>query len=54
MMTSAAETPSPSWMPTGIPRPLSSTATEPSGWIVTLTASAWPASASSMPLSTTS
>jgi hypothetical protein len=31
MMTSAAETPSSAWIPVGMPRPLSSTLTEPSG-----------------------
>ena len=36
MMTSAAETPSPSWIPTGMPRPLSRTLTELSAWIFTL------------------
>jgi hypothetical protein len=30
MMTSAADTPSSGWMPVGMPRPLSSTETEPS------------------------
>ena len=54
MMTSAAEMPSPWWMPVGMPRPLSYTVQEPSGFSVTLTAVAWPASASSMALSTTS
>ena len=54
MMTSAAETPSPSWMPVGMPRPLSRTVHEPSGLSVTRTSVAWPASASSMALSTTS
>ena len=54
MMTSAAETPSPLWMPVGMPRPLSQTVHEPSGLSVTVTSSAWPASASSMALSTTS
>ena len=35
MMTSAADTPSSEWMPVGMPRPLSSTVTDPSGlsWI---------------------
>ena len=54
MMTSAALTPSPSWMPTGMPRPLSVTLTELSACSVTLTSVAQPPSASSMPLSTTS
>ena len=54
MMTSAAEMPSSVWMPVGIPRPLSVTLTEPSGFSVTVTRVAWPASASSMALSTTS
>ena len=36
MMTSAAETPSPSWMPTGMPRPLSVTLTELSACSTTL------------------
>jgi hypothetical protein len=44
----------PLWISTGMPRPLSRTDTLSSGWSVTVTASAWPASASSMPLSTTS
>ena len=35
MMTSAADTPSPLWMPVGMPRPLSQTVTEPSGLSVT-------------------
>ena len=38
----------------GMPRPLSTTVTEPSMWIVTLTWSQKPASASSIELSTTS
>ncbi len=54
MMTSAAETPSSLWMSTGMPRPLSETVQEPSALRVTVTRSAWPASASSMALSTTS
>jgi hypothetical protein len=37
MITWAAETPSPSWMSTGMPRPLSATVTEPSGLIATST-----------------
>ena len=53
MMTSAAETPS-SCMPVGIPRPLSDTVQDPSEFSVTRTSSAWPASASSIALSTTS
>ena len=32
MMTSAADTPSPLWMSVGMPRPLSRTVTEPSGF----------------------
>ena len=35
MMTSAAETPSSSWMSTGMPRPLSRTVTEPSAFSIT-------------------
>ena len=54
MMTSAAEMPSPWWMSVGMPRPLSVTVTEPSALSVTVTSVAWPASASSMALSTTS
>jgi len=54
MMTSAAETPSVGWMSTGMPRPLSRTVAEPSGLRMTSTRSQWPASASSMALSTTS
>ena len=54
MMTSAAETPSSLWMSVGMPRPLSVTDTEPSAFSVTVTRVAWPASASSMALSTTS
>ncbi len=54
MMTSAALTPSPSWMSTGMPRPLSMTLTELSACSVTVTSVAQPPSASSMPLSTTS
>ena len=54
MMTSAAETPSSSWMPVGMPRPSSVTVQEPSALSVTVTSFAWPASASSMALSTTS
>ena len=34
MMTSAADTPSSAWIPVGMPRPLSSTDTEPSKWTV--------------------
>ncbi len=41
-------------MSTGMPRPLSTTRTAPSARIVTLMVSAWPASASSTELSTTS
>ena len=51
---SAADTPSSSWMPVGMPRPSSLTVQEPSAFSVTLTNFAWPASASSMELSTTS
>ena len=54
MMTSAAETPSSAWMPVGMPRPLSSTVTEPSGFSWMRMRSQWPASASSMALSDTS
>ncbi len=36
---SAADTPSSSWMPTGMPRPLSVTVQEPSGFNVTVTVS---------------
>ena len=39
MITSAADTPSSSWMPTGMPRPLSVTVTEPSAFSVTVTVS---------------
>ncbi len=39
MMTSAAETPSSSWMSTGMPRPLSVTVHEPSALSVTVTVS---------------
>ena len=51
MMTSAADTPSSAWMPVGMPRPLSSTVTEPSGLSVIRIRSQWPASASSIALS---
>ena len=54
MMTSAALTPSPSWMPVGMPRPSSTTVALPSAFSRTSTAVAWPANASSMALSTTS
>ena len=54
MMTSAAETPSSVWMSVGMPRPSSVTVQEPSALSVTVTSLAWPASASSMALSTTS
>ena len=37
MITSAAETPSSSWMSTGMPRPLSRTVTEPSAFRITST-----------------
>ncbi len=39
MITSAADTPSSSWMPTGTPRPLSVTVQEPSAFRVTVTVS---------------
>ena len=39
MITSAAETPSPLWMSVGMPRPLSSTVTEPSALSVTMISS---------------
>ena len=52
MMTSAADTPSSLCMSTGIPRPLSSTETEPSAFSSIRTRSQWPASASSIALST--
>ncbi len=54
MMTSAAEMPSSLWISVGMPRPLSLTVTDPSAFSVTVTRSAWPASASSIALSTTS
>ena len=54
MMTSAAETPSSLWMPVGMPRPLSSTETEPSGFSWMMILSQCPASASSIALSETS
>ena len=54
MITSAAETPSSGWMPVGMPRPLSSTETEPSGFNSISTRSQCPASASSIALSETS
>jgi len=53
-ITSAAERPSSSWISTGIPRPLSVTVTDWSSWMVTVTSVQWPASASSIELSTTS
>src|SRR5437868_5143684 len=46
MMTSAAETPSPWWMSTGIPRPSSRTVQEPSAFNCTSTRSAKPPSGS--------
>jgi len=52
--TSTAGRPSLAWGSTGIPRPLSSTVTELSVWIVTRMASQKPATASSIELSTTS
>ncbi len=54
MITSAADTPSSLWMSVGMPRPSSVTVQEPSGLSVTVTAVAWPPSASSIALSTTS
>ena len=51
---SAADTPSSLWMPVGMPRPSSNTVQDPSGLSVTRTCVAWPASASSIALSTTS
>ena len=54
MMTSAADTPSSGWMSVGMPRPLSVTVQDPSGFRVTVTRSAHLARASSMALSTTS
>ncbi|KAG0909026.1 hypothetical protein G6F61_014403 [Rhizopus arrhizus] len=42
------------WISVGMPRPLSVTEIELSVWIVTTISSQWPASASSMALSTTS
>ena len=54
MMTSAADTPSSAWMPVGMPRPLSSTVTDPSGLSWIRMRSQWPASASSIALSDTS
>src|SRR3546814_8377188 len=53
-MTSAAEMPSSAWMPVGMPRPLSSTLTDPSLFNVISTRSQCPASASSIALSETS
>ena len=54
MMTSAADTPSSVWIPVGMPRPLSSTVTEPSGLSWIRMRSQWPASDSSIALSLTS
>jgi len=54
MITSTAGTPSVGWMSTGMPRPSSTTVTEPSLLIVTSMLLAKPASASSIELSTTS
>ena len=54
MMTSAAERPSSAWMSTGMPRPLSLTLIELSVWMVTTMSSQYPASDSSIELSTTS
>ena len=51
---SAADTPSSEWMSVGMPRPLSVTVQEPSALSVTVTSVAWPPSASSIALSTTS
>ena len=53
MITSAAEMPS-SCISTGMPRPSSVTVTVPSPFRVTAIAEQWPASASSIALSTTS
>ena len=52
--TSTAGRPSFSMIATGMPRPLSITVTELSGWIRTVTSVQKPASASSTELSTTS
>jgi len=52
--TSAALMPSSSWIATGMPRPLSVTVTEPSAFSVTVMVSQYPASDSSIALSTTS
>ena len=54
MTPSTVGLPSVGWMSTGMPRPLSSTRTPPSARIVTSMWSAYPASASSTELSTTS
>ena len=54
IITSAADTPSPSCISTGIPRPLSLTVTEPFLLIITRTRLQCPANASSIALSTTS
>ncbi len=54
MTTSAAGRPSFACGSTGMPRPLSSTVTELSVWIVTRIVSQKPATASSIELSTTS
>ena len=54
MMTWAALTPSSGCCSVGMPRPLSLTVTEPSPFSVTRMVSQWPASASSIALSTTS
>ena len=52
--TSAADLSYCGMMPTGMPRPSSTTSTELSGWMVTLMVSQKPAMASSTELSTTS
>ena len=52
--TSAADLPVAAWISVGMPRPLSTTDTLPSGWMVTWIVSQTPAMASSMALSTTS
>jgi hypothetical protein len=54
MASSTPGTFSVGWISTGMPRPSSSTVTELSSWMVTLTSLQKPAMASSMELSTTS
>jgi hypothetical protein len=54
MMTSAADLPYLSILPTGIPRPSSETETALSSWTVMRISEQYPASASSMELSTIS